>query len=100
MVDMQQLEMLLSEETTRTIRALTENNGPSMNAVGHTKAKIMEIQRTLVKNPQLSFEDGSDPMVADAWIGNIEHHFYNMKVDDTFVKARVAPTTFQKDVVA
>ena len=86
MVDMQQLAILLSEHTTRTIQALTENNGPSMNAVGHTKAKIMEIQRTLVKNPQLAFEGGSDPMVADAWIGDIEHHFYNMKVDDTSLK--------------
>lgn len=49
---------------------------------------------------KLTFVGGTDPMVADPWITDMEYQFQFMEVTYSVVQSCMAPATFQGDVVA
>lgn len=60
----------------------------------------MKIQEKFAHNSGLIFEGGADSLIANTWISDMEYQFDSACISHPYLMARVAPTMFQKEVVA
>lgn len=83
----------------QSIRATLDAEGVQTTAAGGEPTGLT-VQRELARTLRLFFAGGTYFMAADRWVIDMEHQFSFMGVTDTYMMARVAPVTFQDEVVS
>lgn len=95
-IDVVQLVSVITEQTTKSFF----NERETHDRHNRGKLDIMNIQMELVCNTSLIFDGGTNALVADNWISNMEHRFEYLEVSNPYLMGKVAPIIFHKEAVA